>query len=72
MRRARAVLERGGPVPLLVVLFWALVLPILLAGNSTANAGARDEQRYHLRTILELADQLPSPDLESIHSSRWP
>lgn len=72
MRRTRAVLERSGPVPILVASFWALVLPILLAGNSTANAGARDERTYHLRTIRELADQLPSPDLETIYTATTP
>lgn len=72
MRRARAVLERSGPVPLLVALFWVLVLPVLLSGNTTANAGARDESSYHLPTILLLAPQLPTPNLEWIWTATTP
>jgi hypothetical protein len=72
MGRARAVLERSGPVPVLVVLFWALVLPIIFGGNLTANAGARDEVNFHYPTIWLLAVELPNPDLENIYTATTP
>lgn len=59
-------------MPVLVALFWALVLPVIFAGSSTANAGGRDELNYHLRTIRELARELPSPDLEGIYTATTP
>jgi hypothetical protein len=72
MGRARAVLERSGPVPLLVALFWLLVLPVLLGGDDRSTAGGRDERNFHLPTVLELAEELPSPDLENVQTATSP
>ena len=58
-------------MPLLVASFWTLVLPVLLAGKE-ATAGARDERHFHLRTVRQLAEQLPSPNLEDVHTATAP
>ena len=72
MRRTQAALERTGPVPVLVVLFWALVLPPLFAGDSYSNAGARDEAAYHYPTIWTLGIWLPEPNLVDIYTATTP
>jgi hypothetical protein len=64
-------LARRAPELLLTVLFVALVAPVIVSGGG-GPAGYTDEQRYHLRTVLEQAQELPSPDLDDLHTATTP
>ena len=67
----RATLARRAPELLLSALFVLLVAPVIASGGG-GTAGFEDEQRYHLRTTWDLADELPSPDLDGLHSATTP
>ncbi|HEX8646073.1 MAG TPA: glycosyltransferase family 39 protein [Thermoleophilaceae bacterium] len=67
----RAILAGRAPELLLTALFVALVAPVIAAGG-TGTAGYEDERVYHGRTVVELAADLPSPDLENIHTATTP
>ncbi|MEA2398693.1 MAG: hypothetical protein QOK25_2249 [Thermoleophilaceae bacterium] len=70
-RRVRAALRPRAPELLLTLLFVVLVAPVIASGGG-GPAGAVDEARYHLPTILTLSEQLPRPDLVHIHTATSP
>ncbi|HEX8065462.1 MAG TPA: hypothetical protein VF520_02925 [Thermoleophilaceae bacterium] len=70
-RRALARIAPRAPELILVVLLAAMVAPVIASGEG-GTAGADDEQLYHLRTSLDLADELPHPDLEAVHTATTP
>ena len=80
MRRVLAVLERSGPVLLLVAIFCAVVLPVLLAGDEVRPgdsltgvvAGARDEAYFHLSTVIKITFELPTPELDELYTATTP
>lgn len=70
----RDALARRAPEFLLTALFVALVAPVIAFGEAGVHgpAGYVDEQLYHLRTILELAPQLPEPSLNDVNTATTP